>query len=54
MARATLSRGHRVIASGTGRIGRIEMRAHRRLHSGAYLLKVTVHGAAPDTQVILL
>jgi phospholipase C len=54
LARATLTRGHRVIASGTGHIGRIRMRAHRRVHHGVYLLKVTVRGAAPDTQVIVL
>jgi hypothetical protein len=30
------------------------MRAHRRVHHGVYLLKVTVRGAAPDTQVIVL
>jgi phospholipase C len=53
-ARVQLTRGHAVIASGRGPVSDIRLTAHRRIRHGLYLLRVTVRGAAPDTQVIAL
>jgi phospholipase C len=54
VAEARLIRGHTVVASGRGHLWRIRMQAHRRIRSGVYLLRITMRGAAPDTQVIVL
>jgi phospholipase C len=53
-ARVRITRGHRLIASGSGTIGRIRLKARGRVRHGIYLLKVTVPGAAVDYQVIVL
>jgi phospholipase C len=53
-ARARLTRGHSLLAAGSGTVARINMHARARLRHGVYLLQVTVPGAATDEQVVSL
>jgi phospholipase C len=53
-ARVQFTRGGAVIASGHGPVSGIRLTARHRVRHGLYLLKVTVRGAARDSQVIRL